>query len=180
MPMTCAGRVYGMPEPPPPGMWVGIMVGCSMLVGIGISVGRIVGVGMSVGIMVGCGILVGIGISVGRMVGMGMSVGLIVGCGIPVGIGISVGRIVGMSISVDPIVGMGMSVGIPVAISVGIWVEFGTVVGAIGVLEPRICSRNRAGSVRPRSASMRAWAKCCSASSNSFSSGARLRACAIT
>jgi hypothetical protein len=89
----------------------GIGVGVGVLVGVGVGVL----VGVSVGVFVGVFVGVSVGVSVGVFAGVfvGVSVGVFVGVGVLVAVGVSVG--VGVLVAVDVDVGVRVGVGGAVA-----------------------------------------------------------------
>ena len=96
------GLAVGFGEGDPVG--VGVTVGFGVAVGLGVGVGVTVGFGVTVGLEVGVGVTVGFGVTVGLGVGVGVTVGL----GVAVAVGAEVA--VGLGVAVD--VGLGVAVGL--------------------------------------------------------------------
>lgn len=91
-------------------------------VGIGVTVGAVVGVAVGLDVTVGIGTVVGIAVGLGVTVGVGTVVGVAVGLGVAVGVG-TVGSVaVGIAVAVGTVVGVavGFTVGVAVGVAVGI------------------------------------------------------------
>ena len=111
-----------------PGVGVGVTLGRGVGVGVGVGVtlGRGVGVGVGVGVTlgrgVGVGVITGVGVTLGRGVGVGVGVGVTLGRGVGVGVGggvtgggtmLTLGR--GVGVGVTPPLAVQVSVGVALA-----------------------------------------------------------------
>lgn len=95
--------------------------------GVKVSMGAGVAVGVLVGVTVGVKVPVGVGVAVGVLVGMA------VGVRVPVGVGVTVGVLVGVAVGIKVPLGVGVAVGVLVGVAVGVKVSVGMADGA-GVL----------------------------------------------
>jgi hypothetical protein len=109
---------------------IGVFVGVSVDVPVGICVGVLVGVSVAVPVAVGVGVSVGVSVATGVEVLVGVSVAVAV----EVGVGVSVGVSVGVPVAVSVGVLVGVSVGVLVAVLVGVDVGLRTVTVFVLVL----------------------------------------------